>query len=83
MFSKYVQIKSVEVRRVNEFFSIVKIEINEQELRAMQYDFSDFDDGKEFINQMCIRDRPITSVQYFTNEKASAIVAFLSKSKIQ
>ena len=27
-----------------------KIEINEQELRAMQYDFSDFDDGKEFIN---------------------------------
>ena len=27
-----------------------KIEINEQELRAMQYDFSDFDDGKEFVN---------------------------------
>lgn len=27
-----------------------KIEINEQELRAIQYDFSDFDDGKEFIN---------------------------------
>ena len=27
-----------------------KIESNEQELRAMQYDFSDFDDGKEFIN---------------------------------
>ncbi len=27
--------------------------------------------------------QPITSVQYFTNEKASAIVAFLSKSKIQ
>ena len=25
VFSKYVQIKSVEVRRVNEFFSIVKI----------------------------------------------------------
>ena len=27
--------------------------------------------------------QPITSVQYFTNEEASAIVAFLSKSKIQ
>ena len=27
-----------------------KIEINGQELRAMQYDFSDFDDGKEFVN---------------------------------
>lgn len=27
-----------------------KIEINEQELRAIQYDFSDFDNGKEFIN---------------------------------
>lgn len=27
-----------------------KIEINEQELRAIQYDFSDFDNGKEFID---------------------------------
>ena len=27
--------------------------------------------------------QPITSVQYFTNEEASAIVAFLSKSKMQ
>ncbi len=27
-----------------------KIEINEQEIRAMQHDFSDFDDGKEFVN---------------------------------
>ena len=26
-----------------------KIEINEQELRAMQYDFSDFDDGKNLL----------------------------------
>lgn len=27
-----------------------KIEINKQELRALQYDFSDFDGGKEFID---------------------------------
>lgn len=27
-----------------------RILINEQELRAMQYDFSDFDDGKEYID---------------------------------
>ncbi|MDD3040590.1 MutS family DNA mismatch repair protein [Bacteroides sp.] len=27
-----------------------KIEINNQELRAIQYDFFDFDDGKEYIN---------------------------------
>ena len=27
--------------------------------------------------------QPITSVQYFTNEEASAVVAFLSKSKMQ
>ena len=26
-----------------------KIEINQQELRALQYDFSDFDNGKEYI----------------------------------
>lgn len=27
-----------------------KIEINQQELRALQYDFSDFDNGKEYID---------------------------------
>ena len=27
--------------------------------------------------------QPITSVQYFTNEQASAVIAFLSKSKMQ
>lgn len=27
-----------------------KIEINEQELRAIQYDFSDFDGGEEYVN---------------------------------